>query len=178
MKGLSQERACPKHLEGPVPSVLKGLSQERTCPKHFEGPVTAVCQKDQATTKLVYDALRLRHEAYRFCGHSATCPRLAEANALLQSQPYCSHAVQSSRINNNQRGRDSCKRISLCVQRGSSCIQDPCLLMSKSYCRASAAGRTLPQSADAATTTDTKSFQGHTVCRSSQQDHRDDSLCA
>ena len=107
-----------------------------------------MCQihtKDQATTKLVVDALRLRHEAYRFCGHSATCPRLAKANALLQSQPYCSHAVQSSRIKNNQRGRDSCKRISLCVQRGSSCIQDPCLLMSKSYCRASAAGRTLPQ---------------------------------
>ena len=65
---------------------------------HSYRQATAVCQihtKDQAraTTKLVVDALRLRHEAYRFCDHSATCPRLAEANALLQSQPYCSRSA-------------------------------------------------------------------------------------
>ena len=37
MKGLPQERACPK--SGHVPRILKGMSQERACPKHFKGHV-------------------------------------------------------------------------------------------------------------------------------------------
>ena len=43
LKGVSHERACPKHAEGPVPRA--GMSQERACPKHVEGPVPCIAWK-------------------------------------------------------------------------------------------------------------------------------------
>ena len=47
LKGMSQERACPKDFKracpksGHVPSILKGMSQERARPKQLKG----MCQE-------------------------------------------------------------------------------------------------------------------------------------